>query len=209
MLGIILFILKVLGIIVLCALGLVFLILLLVLFAPIRYSSEGSKYADNLNVKALVTYLNPIIRVKISYPDKTIVKVRILGITVFPAKSKEKTSDGQKEEKAKETREQRLAGEASEAIDGKEKRVSESSSKDRKVSETGEDTEFGHKVVIDHGNGYTSIYRYQSNPLVAIGDSVSQGGTLYVIDEEDTELGYQITKDSAFVAPADMMEIKG
>ena len=76
MLGSILFILKVLGIIVLCVFGLVFLILLLVLFAPFRYSSEGSKYADNLQVKALVTYLNPIVRVKISYPDETIVKVR-------------------------------------------------------------------------------------------------------------------------------------
>ena len=64
--------------------------LLLVLFAPIRYSSEGSKYVDNLQVKALVTYLNPIVRVKISYPDEAIVKVRILGITVFPVKLKER-----------------------------------------------------------------------------------------------------------------------
>lgn len=77
------------------------------------------------------------------------------------------------------------------------------------VSEIGEDTEYGHKIVIDHGNGYMTIYRYQSEPLVATGDSVSQGGILYVIDEEDTELGYQITKDGAYLAPADMMEIKG
>ncbi len=77
------------------------------------------------------------------------------------------------------------------------------------VKEVGEDADFGYRVVIDHGNGYTSVYRYQSNPLVAIGDSVAQGGTLYVIDEEDTELGYQITKDGAYLAPADMMEIKG
>ena len=77
------------------------------------------------------------------------------------------------------------------------------------VQEVGEDADFGYRVVIDHGNGYTSIYRYQSNPLVAIGDSVAQGGTLYAIDEEDTELGYQITKDGAYLAPADMMEIKG
>ena len=141
MLGIILFILKVLGIIVLCALGLIFLILLLVLFAPIRYSSEGSKYVDNLQVKALVTYLNPIVRVKISYPDEAIVKVRILGITVFPVKPKEKTSDGQKEEKAKETREQRLPDEASETIDRMEKRGSESNFEDRTDSGTGEGTE--------------------------------------------------------------------
>ena len=141
MLGIILFILKVLGIIVLCALGLIFLILLLVLFAPIRYSSEGSKYVDNLQVKALVTYLNPIVRVKISYPDEAIVKVRILGITVFPVKLKERRSDGQREEKAKETREQRLADEASETIDRMEKRVSESNFEDRTDSGTGEGTE--------------------------------------------------------------------
>lgn len=139
MLGIILFILKVLGIIVLCVLGLVFLILLLVLFAPIRYSSEGSKYADNLKVKALITYLNPIVRVKVSYPGNTIVNVRILGTTVFPAKQKEKTSNGQKEENAKETREQRLAGEASEAIVRKDKRTSESNSEDKTTGKTSED----------------------------------------------------------------------
>ena len=77
------------------------------------------------------------------------------------------------------------------------------------VAEVGEDTEFGHKVVIDHGNGYTTIYRYQSQPLVATGDSVSQGGTLFLIDDEDTRLGYQITKDGVYLAPAEMMEIKG
>ena len=78
-----------------------------------------------------------------------------------------------------------------------------------KVAEVGEDTEYGHKVVIDHENGYMTIYRYQSDPLVATGDSVAQGGALFVINEEDTKLGYQITKDGAYIAPADMMEIKG
>ena len=77
------------------------------------------------------------------------------------------------------------------------------------VLEIGEDTEFGHRVVIDHGNGYVTIYRYQSDPLVATGDSVAQGGTLYVINEEDTELGYQIMKDEVYVAPSEMMEIMG
>lgn len=78
-----------------------------------------------------------------------------------------------------------------------------------KVAEVGEDTEYGHKVVIDHENGYMTIYRYQSDPLVATGDSVAQGGALFVINEEDTKLGYQITKDGAYITPADMMEIKG
>ena len=98
MLGIILFILKVLGIIVLCALGLIFLILLLVLFAPIRYSSEGSKYVDNLQVKALVTYLNPIVRIEVHYQARLIVIVKILGVTLCP-KQKENTVPRKKQEK--------------------------------------------------------------------------------------------------------------
>ena len=70
------------------------------------------------------------------------------------------------------------------------------------VVETGEDAEYGYKIVIDHGNGYKTIYRYQSNPLASIGDTVSQGGALFLIDEKDTKLGYQILKDDAFIVPA-------
>ena len=77
------------------------------------------------------------------------------------------------------------------------------------VAEVGEDAEFGHRIVVDHGNGYTTIYRYKAEPLVATGDSVSQGGTLYLIDDDDTRFGYQIIKDGIYIAPAEMMEIKG
>ena len=120
MLGIILLILKILGIIVLCVLGLIFLVLLLVFFAPIRYSSEGCKYVDELQVKALVTYLNPIVRVEIRYPDEMILKVKILGITVFPTKLKEKASDEQKE-KSKKTRKSGFVEEPSATADKVEK----------------------------------------------------------------------------------------
>lgn len=77
------------------------------------------------------------------------------------------------------------------------------------VTEVGEDAVYGYHIVIDHGNGYETIYRYQSDPQVATGDSVSQGGTLFVIDKDNTKLGYQIKKDGAFIPPAEMMEIKG
>ncbi len=77
------------------------------------------------------------------------------------------------------------------------------------VAEVGEDADYGHRVVIDHGNGYTTIYRYQADPLVATGDSVAQGGTLFIIGDEDTKLGYQITKDGTYLNPSEMMEIKG
>jgi hypothetical protein len=99
MLGIFLLILKVLGIFILSIIGIVLLILLLVLFAPIRYSSEGSKYGNDLKVNAMVTYLNPILRVKICYPNNEIVNVKLLGFTVFPVKQKEKVYNEQREEK--------------------------------------------------------------------------------------------------------------
>ena len=116
MLGIILLILKILGIIVLCVLGLILLILLLVFFAPIKYSSEGCKYVDKLQVNALVTYLNPIVRVEVRFPDETIVKVKIFGVTVFPAKLREKASDEQKEI-SKKTGKSGFAEESSATVD--------------------------------------------------------------------------------------------
>lgn len=77
------------------------------------------------------------------------------------------------------------------------------------VAEVGEDADYGHRVVIDHGNGYKTIYRNAGTPLAATGDSVAQGGTLFIINEDNTKLGYQITKDDVYVNPSEMMEIKG
>ena len=63
MLSIVLFILKLVGIILLVLLCLVLLILVLVLFAPIKYKGSGQKYGECLQVQAWVTYLNPIVRI--------------------------------------------------------------------------------------------------------------------------------------------------
>lgn len=101
-------ILKILGIIVLCILGLILLTLLLVLFAPIRYCSEGLKSTEETYIKGIITYLNPIVRVTVNYPDKETVMVKVLGITVFPTKTKKKQNNVQTKEKSKEAKEQRL-----------------------------------------------------------------------------------------------------
>lgn len=104
MLGIILFILKLLGILLLVILGIVVLVLALVLFAPVKYSGKGSKYGDELKVQALITYLNPIVRVKVQYPGEKIVQLKICGFTVFSTgkESNEKEKNEKPEEKAKE-----------------------------------------------------------------------------------------------------------
>ena len=97
MLSVMLFVLKLVGIILLVLLSLVLLILGLVLFAPIKYKGSGSKYGENLQVQALVTYLNPIVRVLVQYPGAHIVQVKICGFVIF------KTGDETEEEKPDES----------------------------------------------------------------------------------------------------------
>ena len=90
MLEICFLILKILVICIFSVFGLLLLLLSLVLFVPIRYSSEGYKSAESTFAKGILTYLNPVVRVIVNYPDKEKVKVKILGINVYPTKTKKK-----------------------------------------------------------------------------------------------------------------------
>lgn len=72
-----------------------------------------------------------------------------------------------------------------------------------------DELEYGHNVWVDHGNGYVTIYRNQGDPVVKQGDIVYQGTTLYVVGEDNTELGYQIMLDGEYVNPMDVIDIKG
>ena len=49
------------------------------------------------------------------------------------------------------------------------------------------DVEYGNKVVIDHGNGYQSIYKNPGEVRVKAGDEVVRGATLFIIDGGNTE----------------------
>ncbi len=101
MLGVILFILKLLGFLLLAVVCLVILILCLVLLAPVRYTGQGCKYEEEFQVKALITYLNPAIRVLISYPDNSIIQVKLAGFTVFRiGKEKEEPHEKTKKQKS-------------------------------------------------------------------------------------------------------------
>lgn len=71
------------------------------------------------------------------------------------------------------------------------------------------DMEYGNKVIIDHGNGYQSIYRNLGEARVKAGDEVVRGATLFVIEELNTELGYQIIKDETYIDPEELVEING
>lgn len=77
------------------------------------------------------------------------------------------------------------------------------------VMAVNDDTEYGHNIWIDHGNGYITIYRNQGDTTIKQGDSVVQGTTLFIIGEDNTKLGYQMMKDGAYISPMDMLAISG
>ncbi len=71
------------------------------------------------------------------------------------------------------------------------------------------DSGYLHCVRIDHGNGYTSIYRNDGDVRVKEGVEVVRGSILYVIDEDNTELGYQILYENKYMDPMELLNING
>ena len=77
------------------------------------------------------------------------------------------------------------------------------------VTEVGEDTDYGNRVVVDHGNGYVTIYRNKGECMVKVGDTVVQKSALFFIGSGNTRLGYQIQQDGTYINPVQMMDISG
>lgn len=76
------------------------------------------------------------------------------------------------------------------------------------ISSVTEDPDYGYRVVIDHGNGYVSIYRNSSAPKVKEGSDIARGTIIFELSENQ-KVGYQIMLEDEFVDPMDMMEIYG
>jgi murein DD-endopeptidase MepM/ murein hydrolase activator NlpD len=72
-----------------------------------------------------------------------------------------------------------------------------------------EKTADGYIVVIDHENGYKSIYRNGTKPKVSEGDTVTSDTEIYRITAGSEELGYQIMQEEQYIDPLDLMEIYG
>ncbi|MCD7819765.1 MAG: hypothetical protein LUH07_12070, partial [Lachnospiraceae bacterium] len=99
MILILLTILKIIGIILLVLLGLIVLLLCLLLFAPVKYRAKGAKHPDALSVSAIVSYLWPLVRVRVEYPSETILSVKILWIDLLHPKEKKSHKKKIKKEK--------------------------------------------------------------------------------------------------------------
>lgn len=77
------------------------------------------------------------------------------------------------------------------------------------VTEVEEDTDYGNRVVVDHGNGYVTVYRNKGACMVKVGDTVVQRSALFYISSGNTRLGYQIQQDGVYINPVQMMDISG
>lgn len=77
------------------------------------------------------------------------------------------------------------------------------------VTEVSDDIDFGYRVVIDHGNGYLSVYLNKAEPVVKEGDSIARGAAVYIIKSENTTFGYQIIENGIYINAMDMIAISG
>lgn len=77
------------------------------------------------------------------------------------------------------------------------------------VTAVEEDEVYGNRVVIDHGNGYVSIYRNKGESQVKAGDEVASGTTLFMVTEDNRQLGYQIKENGVYIDPTTIIAIKG
>lgn len=71
------------------------------------------------------------------------------------------------------------------------------------------DEEYGTKIVVDHGNGYISIYRNNGDSLVKTGEELGKGYILFTVGEDNQKLGYQIMKDDEYINPMHIIDING
>lgn len=81
MLHIILFILKILGLLVLIVLGLILTVVLLIFLVPVRYQAEGS-YDGKVKGKARITWLLHILSVRVQYEGDVLATVRFFGFRI-------------------------------------------------------------------------------------------------------------------------------
>lgn len=76
------------------------------------------------------------------------------------------------------------------------------------VTYAGNDNEYGSLVMIDHGNGYVSIYKCNGELKVETDDIVTKDAVLFDVEDE-TVIRFQIIKDDLYINPTEIMEIFG
>ncbi len=68
---------------------------------------------------------------------------------------------------------------------------------------------FGNKVIVDHENGYLSIYMNKADSKVNVGDEIVTGAIIFVCGEENTYFGYEIMFEGNYLDPQTVIAISG
>lgn len=77
------------------------------------------------------------------------------------------------------------------------------------VSSIAGDAASGYIIMVDHGNGYFSVYRNGSKPKVEVGTEVTTATELFTIEGGHEKLSYQIIENNTYIDPMSLIEING
>lgn len=77
------------------------------------------------------------------------------------------------------------------------------------VVDVSTDEVYGNTITVDHQNGYVTVYKNPNQAMVQTGDYIYKGTTLFIVEEKEGILCYQVIQDGVFVDPMTMVEISG
>lgn len=79
------------------------------------------------------------------------------------------------------------------------------------VSLVKEEATYGWEVQIDHGNGYITSYRSNTEPKVKQGDEIPRSGLIFEMhsDDDPPVMAYQVILDEQYIDPKEVLEING
>ena len=149
---VILDILKIIGLVLAVAVGYVLLLVLLVMFVPIRYKVKvlrtGIEGDDQVDVKGHVSWLLHILHVSLGYPGEHIAIIRVFGIPVakLPLTEEEKAVKEEKKRRKEEKKEEKERRK-----NGKHEQSAQEDQVDEESSEDDDNHDPGHELAEDNG----------------------------------------------------------
>lgn len=219
MLHIFLTILKIIGILLAFVLGLLIILLLCVLFWPVRYKVKGS-YKDDFRVCVKVGFLGPLVRFRLQYEEELIYKLRIFGFPFMSSEKKVKQKKKKNHKNSNNIKQRKNHKEVANLIDEEEPViVLEKSSKEEAIKENSKKTEVTKEDSPKENNTKTNVSDPRKISLwEKIGDFINKVKNFFkslwsavkrflsflssvkeVIEDERVKLGYGKVKDEVFL----------